>query len=86
MDYFKIGVGQELATWATVDCPSTPFGVACSARIDHLPGGKNPFTGPNIGLIEVQRNGDVSNLKFKLISYHPTEERPVTYFESGWLA
>jgi alkaline phosphatase D len=85
MDYFKIGVGQELAMWATVDCPSTPFGGASSARIDHLPGGKNPFTGPNIGLIEVQRNGDVSNLKFKLIGYHPKEDRPVTYFESGWL-
>jgi len=85
MDYFKIGVGQELATWATVDCSSTPFGGACSARIDHLPGGENPFTGPNIGLIEVQRNGDVSNLKFKLIGYHPKEDRPVTYFESGWL-
>ena len=86
VDYFKIGVGQELVTWATVDCPSTPFGGACSARIDHLPGGTNPFTGPNIGLIEVQRNGDVSNLKFQLIGYHPKEDRPVTYFESGWLA
>jgi alkaline phosphatase D len=85
MDYFKIGVGQELATWTTVDCPPTPFGGPCSGRIDHLPGGKNPFTGPNIGLIEVQRLGDVSNLKFKLIGYHPKEDRPVTYFESGWL-
>jgi hypothetical protein len=39
----------------------------------------------NIGLIEVQRQGDISKLKFKLIGAHPTEERPVTYFESGWL-
>ena len=85
MDYFKIKVGQEVATWTTVDCPPTPFGGPCSARIDHLPGGKNPFTGPNIGLIEVQRLGDVSNLKFKLMGYHPREDRPVTYFESGYL-
>lgn len=85
MDYRLIKAGQELATWTTVDCPSTPFGGPCSGRIDHLPGGENPFTGPNIGLIEVHRLGDVSNLKFKLIGYHPTEDRPVTYFESGWL-
>jgi alkaline phosphatase D len=85
MDYRYITAGQEIATWTTVDCPPTPFGGPCSGRIDHLPGGKNPFIGPNIGLIEIQRDGDVSNLKFKLMGYHPKEDRPVTYFESGWL-
>jgi len=76
---------------AGVTCPSTPFGGPCSARVSHLEAANgasshNPFTGLNIGLIEVRRFGDVSNLKFKLIGYHPTEDRPVTYFESGWLA
>jgi hypothetical protein len=86
MDYRLIKVGERLTAWTSVDCPKTPYGGSCSGKIDHLPGGKNPFTGPNIGLIEVQRLGDVSNLKFKLIGYHPQEDRPVTYFESGWLA
>jgi len=86
MDYRKIKVGERLTAWTSIDCPKTPYGGSCSGKIDHLPGGKNPFTEPNIGLIEVQRFGDVSNLKFKLIGYHPKEDRPVTYFESGWLA
>jgi alkaline phosphatase D len=73
-----------------VTCPSTPFGGPCSGQVSHLKGvnedsSHNPFTGLNIGLIEVQRSGDVSNIKFKLIGYHPQEDRPVTYFESGWL-
>jgi alkaline phosphatase D len=73
-----------------VTCPATPFGGPCSARVSHLEAANevsshNPFTGLNIGLIEAQRYGDVSNLKFKLIGYHPKEDRPVTYFESGWL-
>lgn len=73
-----------------VTCPSTSFGGPCSARVSHLEAvnetsSHNPFTGLNVGLIEVQRFGDVSNLKFKLIGYHPMEERPVIYFESGWL-
>jgi hypothetical protein len=45
----------------------------------------NPFVGLNFGLIEIQRFGDVSNLKFKLVGYHPKEDRPVTHFESGYL-
>jgi alkaline phosphatase D len=76
--------------FSDVTCPSTPFGGPCSARVSHLEAANeasshNPYTGLNIGLIEVQRFGDVSNLKFKLIGYHPREDRPVTYFESGWL-
>jgi hypothetical protein len=51
-----------------VTCPATPFGGPCSARVSHLEAASeasshNPFTGLNIGLIEVQRYGDVSNLK-----------------------
>jgi hypothetical protein len=73
-----------------IRCEATGFGGACSARVELLPAvseaaSRNPFAGLNLGLIEIQRFGDVSNLKFKLIGYHPTEERPVTYFESGWL-
>ena len=85
LDYFYIKAGQHLASWTTVDCPPTPYGGSCSGKIDHLPGGNNPFTEPNIGRIEVQRYGDVSNLRFKLIGYHPKEDRPVTYFDSGLL-
>ena len=75
---------------ASVDFPKPCFGGMCSARVKHLPGvneasSHNPYVGLNLGLIEIQRIGDVSNLKFKLIGSHPTEERPVTYFESGWL-
>jgi alkaline phosphatase D len=75
---------------SSVDCRPTPFGGSCSARVSHLEAASkanshNPFTGLNIGLIEVQRSGDVSNLKFKLIGYHSKEDQPVTYFESGWL-
>ena len=86
---FLVEKGPRLVSGVT--CPSTPFGGPCSARVSHLEGvneasSHNPFTGLNVGLIEVQRLGDVSNLRFKLIGYHPQEDRPVTYFESGWLA
>jgi alkaline phosphatase D len=86
---FLVEKGPRLVSGVT--CPSTPFGGPCSARVSHLEAvneasSHNPFTGLNVGLIEVQRLGDVSNLKFKLIGYHPQEDRPVTYFESGWLA
>jgi alkaline phosphatase D len=85
---FLVEKGPRLVSG--VSCPSTPFGGPCSAKVSHLEGvndasSQNPYTGLNVGLIEVQRFGDVSNLKFKLIGAHPTEERPVTYFESGWL-
>jgi alkaline phosphatase D len=85
---FLVEKGPRLVSGVT--CPSTEFGGACSATVSHLPGvdearSNNPFVGLNFGLIEVQRFGDVSNLKFKLIGYHPKEDRPVTYFESGWL-
>jgi alkaline phosphatase D len=87
-DRFLVEKGPRLVSGVT--CPPTPFGGPCSARVSHLEGvndasSHNPYTGLNVGLIEVQRFGDVSNLKFKLIGAHPTEERPVTYFESGWL-
>lgn len=77
---------------SSISAPSTPFGRACSGDVDLLPGAngtksQNPFIGMNLGLIEVQRSGDgnVSTLKFKLIGYHPKEDRPVTYFESPYL-
>ena len=75
---------------SSIDCPRTPFGGPCSGRVSLLPAAngassRNPLVGLNLGLIEVHRFGDVSNLKFKLIGYHPTQERPVTYFESGYL-
>jgi alkaline phosphatase D len=87
----KVRVAPRLVTTSSskFDFPCTPSGGLCEGRISKLPGAKgashNPFVDMNIGLIEVQRNGDVSKLKFKLIGSHPTEERPVTYFESGWL-
>jgi alkaline phosphatase D len=86
---FLVDKGPRLVSGVT--CPSTPFGGACSARISHLPGvdearSNNPFIGLNFGLIEVQRIGDVTNLKFKLVGYHPKEDRPLTYFESGYLS
>lgn len=87
----KVRVAPRLVTTSSskFDFPCTPSGGLCKGRISKLPGAKgashNPFVDLNIGLIEVQRNGDVSKLKFKLIGSHPTEERPVTYFESGWL-
>ena len=85
---FLVEKGPRLVSGVT--CPSTPFGGACSASISHLPGvdearSNNPFVGLNFGLIEIQRFGDVSNLKFKLVGYHPEEDRQVTYFESGYL-
>jgi alkaline phosphatase D len=88
LDYFKIKIGQHFVE--SVDCSPAGFPGSCSARVDHLQGvnkasSNNPFTGPNFGLIEVQRLGDVSNIKFKLVGYHPTEDRPMTHFESGWL-
>jgi len=46
---------------------------------------RNPLVGLNIGLIEIQRDGDVSKIKFKLVGHHPHEDRPVTHFESDWL-
>jgi alkaline phosphatase D len=75
---------------SSIDCPRTPFGGPCSARVNLLPAAnaaasRNPLIGLNLGLIEIHRYGDVSNMKFKLIGYHPREERPVTYFESGYL-
>jgi alkaline phosphatase D len=81
-ELFKIQLGPHLVS--NIDCGS------CSGEVSHLPAtsgasSHNPFVGLNLGLIEVQRYGDVSNLKFKLIGYHPKEERPVTYFESEWL-
>jgi alkaline phosphatase D len=75
---------------SSIDCPRTPFGGPCSGQVSLLQAAngassRNPLVGLNLGLIEVHRFGDVSNLKFKLIGYHPTQERPVTYFESGYL-
>jgi len=85
---FLVEKGPRLVSGVT--CPSTPFGGPCSATISHLPGvdearSNNPFVGLNFGLIEVQRLGDVANLKFKLVGYDPKEDRHVTYFESGSL-
>jgi alkaline phosphatase D len=85
---FWIERGQEFS--ANVDFPRPCFGGNCSAEVRHLPAAneasaKNPYVGLNLGLIEIQRSRDVSNLNFKLIGAHPTEERHVTYFESGWL-
>ena len=86
-DHFLTSVAPRLVS--SIDC-RTRSGGLCSGEVSHLPAAKgasshNPFVGLNLGLIEVQRYGDVSNLKFKLIGYHPKEERPVTFFESGWL-
>jgi alkaline phosphatase D len=87
-DHFLTSVAPRLV--ANIDC-QTRSGGLCSGEVSHLPAAEgtrshNPFVGLNLGLVEVQRFGDVSNLKFKLIGYHPKEERPVTYFESGWLS
>lgn len=81
-------VGPQLVS--SISCPDTPFGGRCAGRVGLLPavtgaGSRNPLTKLNLGLIEIQRNGDVSKLKFKLIGYHPNQERPITYFESRWL-
>ncbi len=77
---------------SSISSPATPFGRACSGEVDLLRGeqgtnSQNPYIGLNLGLIEVQRSGDgdISTLKFKLIGYHPKEDRPVTYFESAFL-
>jgi len=74
---------------STFNFPCGQSGKRCSGRVSHLPGAKgadrNPFVDMNIGLIEVQRTGNTSKVKFKLVGYHPTEDRPVTYFESNWL-
>lgn len=71
------------------DFPCGSSGKRCSGRVTHLPGARgasrNPYVDMNIGLIEVQRTGNISKLKFKLVGAHPTEDRPVTYFESDWL-
>lgn len=80
-------LGPRLLT--TIGAPATPFGGACSGEVHLLNGvpgaNRNPFIGLNLGLIEVTRSGDEVNLKFKLVGYHPKEDRPVTYFESGVL-
>ena len=73
-----------------VDFTGSCYGGRCSGKISHLEGvntarSQNPFTARNLGLIEIQRVGNVSKLKFKLIGVHPTEDRPVTYFESDYL-
>jgi alkaline phosphatase D len=47
---------------------------------------RNPLVGLNVGLIEIQRDGDESKIKFKLVGHHPNEDRPLTHFESDWLA
>ena len=75
---------------SNVDFPGSCYGGRCSGEITHLPGvsmdrSENPFTGRNVGLIEIERFGEVSNIKFKLVGVHPTEESQVTYFESGYL-
>ena len=82
-------LGPRLLT--SIDAPQTPFGRPCSGDAHLLTAAKgapssNPFIGMNLGLIEVQRFGDESSLRFKLIGYHPKEDRPVTYFESPYLA
>jgi alkaline phosphatase D len=78
---------------STIDAPCTPLGRNCTADVALLPGApgtnsQNPFIGLNLGIIEVQRSGDgdVSTLKFKLIGYHPREDRAVTVFESNYLS
>jgi alkaline phosphatase D len=87
----KVRVAPRLVTTSSSDFvfPCTERGEMCPGRVSRLPGvngaSQNPFVDMNIGLIEVQRQGNISKLKFKLIGAHPTEERPVTYFESGWL-
>ena len=87
----QVRVAPRLVTTSSSDFvfPCTERGEMCPGRVSRLPGVKgasqNPFVDMNIGLIEILRQGDVSKLKFKLIGAHPTEERPVTYFESGWL-
>ena len=87
----KVRVAPRLVTTSSSDFvfPCTERGEMCPGRISRLPGvngaTQNPFVDMNIGLIEVQRQGGISKLKFKLIGAHPTQERPVTYFESGWL-
>jgi alkaline phosphatase D len=87
----KVRVAPRLVTTSSSNFvfPCTERGEMCPGRVSRLPGvngaSQNPFVDMNIGLIEVQRQGDISKIKFKLIGAHPTEERPVTYFESGWL-
>jgi alkaline phosphatase D len=87
----QVRIAPRLATTSSskFNFPCTQAGEICEGSISKLPGVKgashNPVVNMNIGLIEVQRSGDVSKLKFKLISYHPTDDRPVTYFESNWL-
>jgi alkaline phosphatase D len=86
----RTGIKIPPASVSNVDFPPPCFGGRCSGEISHLPGmndasSNNPFTGRNLGLIEITRFGDVSNLKFKLIGVHPTEDRAVVYFESGYL-
>lgn len=87
----KVKIAPVLDTTinAGFDFPCGPYGKRCSGRVKHLPGvsgaSRNPFIDMNIGLIEIQRNGDISKVKFKLVGYHPTEDRPITYFESNWL-
>jgi alkaline phosphatase D len=87
----QVRVAPRLVTTSSsnFEFPCRQGGEFCPGRVSRLPGvngaSQNPFVDMNIGLIEVQRQGDISKLKFKLIGSHPTEERPVTYFESQWL-
>ena len=87
----KVKIAPWLLTTssASLDYPCSPGGQFCTGRVGKLPGisgaSHNPFLDLNVGIIEVQRSGNVSKLKFKLIGCHPTEESPVTFFESNWL-
>ena len=47
------------------------------------PGGTNPYGGLNLGLVEIERQGDSSRVRFKLIGQDPNDPtQPVVVFES----
>jgi alkaline phosphatase D len=53
------------------------------AALPGKPGGTNPYGGLNLGLVDIERQGDTSRVRFKLIGQDPADPtQPVVVFES----
>jgi hypothetical protein len=51
------------------------------AAVPGKPGGTNPYGGLNLGLVEIERQGDSSHVRFKLIGQDPDDPtQPVVVF------
>ncbi len=85
---------RGFSAWAAGHLPRTELLLKLedgpAARLVRMEGvggaDQNPYSGLNVGLVEVQDRGTHSTVRFKLVGQDPRHpERPVTVFDSGEL-